>query len=189
MVVCVVYAYNLTEEGILAQLHKKPLIPRLVSGSSSTNIPNTPPAVSSVSNVVHNTGIPLPSDQGISPAWDHTYASPTPQVRRDVVANPPSRDQNCEQHPSNNDHSYAELSDVPTETYECDSDSQDDIVTTGGKVIISSSDKVEISVEYQCDNSLPEATNEGTGSVATIQMTGSEHQEPSKVTPSEPKNI
>ena len=69
-----------------------------------------------------------------------------------------------------------ELSDVATEPYKHDSDSQDDIVTTGGKVIISSSDKVEISVEYQCENTLPEATKEFT----TTGMTGSAHSESSK---------
>ena len=49
---------------------------------------------------------------------------------------------------------------MPTEPYSCDSDSQDDVVTTGGKFIITRSDKVEISLEYQCSNSLPEATKE-----------------------------
>ena len=77
---------------------------------------------------------------------------------------------------------------MPTEPYKHDSDSQDDIITTGGKLIISSSDKVEISVEYQCDNSLPEATKESTGLTAS-EMTGSEQYESSKTTLSEPRNV
>ena len=40
--------------------------------------------------------------------------------------------------------------------------------------------KVEISVEYQCDNSLPEATKESTGLTAS-EMTGSEQYESSKM--------
>ena len=84
-----------------------------------------------------------------------------------------SKDQKCVQRPSCEDHSYAELSDVPTEPYKHDSDSQDDIITNGGKLIISSSDKVEISLEYQCGDSLPEATKEGIGTVAMSKPTGS----------------
>ena len=94
-------------------------------------------------------------------------------------------DQKREQHPPSDDHNYAELSDVPTEPYEHDSDSQDDIVTTGGKLIISSSDKVEISVEYQCENTLPEATKGST----TTEMTGSEQCESPKSTLNEPRNV
>ena len=78
--------------------------------------------------------------------------------------------------PASDDHNYAELSDVATEPYEHDSDSQDDIVTTGGKVIISSSDKVEISVEYQCEDTLPEATKDST----TTGVIGSAHDKSSK---------
>ena len=47
---------------------------------------------------------------------------------------------------------------MPTKPYECGSDSQDDVVTTGGQFIISRSENVEISLEYQCSNSLPEVT-------------------------------
>ena len=68
---------------------------------------------------------------------------------------------NQEHQQQHDDHSYAELSDVPTELYGGDSDSQDEVVTTGGKFIISRSDKVEISLEYQCSTSLREATKEG----------------------------
>ena len=124
----------------------------------------------------------------MKPTQDHTYASPTPQIRSAVLSNPPTRDQKSEQRPSSDDHSYAELSDVPTEPYKHDSNSQDDIITTGGTLIISSSDKVEVSVEYQCDNSLPEATKESTGLTAS-KMTGSEQYESSKTTLSEPRNV
>ena len=90
-----------------------------------------------------------------------------------------------EQCPPSDDHSYAELSDVPTEPCERDSDSQDDIITTGDKLIISSSDKVEISVEYQYENTLPEATKGST----TTEMTGSEQCELSKSTLNGARNV
>ena len=54
-----------------------------------------------------------------------------------------------------NDHNYVELSDIPTED-----DIRDEIITTGGKVILSKSDQVEISLEYQCDETLIEATGD-----------------------------
>ena len=63
-----------------------------------------------------------------------------------------------------NNHNYTESSDIPTEE-----DIQDEIITTGGKVILSKSDQVVISLEYQCTETLIEATedrtelNEGTG--------------------------
>ena len=133
---------------------------------------------SSVSSVVQMTSTPLSPKQGMDSTQDHIYASPIPQIHSDVLSEPPVIDQKREQHPPSDDHSYAELSDVPTEPYKHDSDSQDDIVTTGGKLIISSSDKVEISVEYQCENTLPEATKGST----TTEMTGSEQCESSKST-------
>ena len=133
---------------------------------------------SSVSSVVQTTSTLLSPKQGTDSTQDHTYTSPVPQIRSDVLSEPPVIDQKREQCPPSDDHSYAELSDVPTEPYEHDSDSQDDIVTTGGKVIISSSDKVKISVEYQCENTLPEATKGST----TTEMTGSEQCESSKST-------
>ena len=52
-----------------------------------------------------------------------------------------------------------ELSDIPTED-----DIWDEIITTGGKVILSKSDQVEISLEYQCDETLIEATGDRTKS-------------------------
>ena len=117
---------------------------------------------SNVSSVVQMTSTLLSPEQGTDSTQDHTYASPIPQIRSDVLSEPPVIDQKREQCPPSDDHSYAELSDVATKPYEHDSDSQDDIVTTGGKVIISSSDKVKISVEYQCENTLPEATKGST---------------------------
>ena len=164
------------EGGILAQLHKKPTIPRLLSVSSATDRLMARTSESSGSSVVQMTSTPLSPKQGTDSTQDHTYTSPISQMRSDVLNEPPVIDQKREQHPPSDDHSYAELSDVPTEPYEHDSDSQDDIVTTGGKVIISSSDKVEISVEYQCENTLPEATKGST----TTEMTGSEQCESSK---------
>ena len=122
------------------------------------------------------TSTPLLPEQGSDTTQDHTYTSPVPQIHSDALSEPPVTDQKREQHPPSDEHSYVELSDVATEPYKHDSDSQDDIITTGGKVIISSSDKVEINVEYQCKNTLPEATKEST----TTGMTGSVHSESSK---------
>ena len=140
---------------------------------------------SSVPSVVQMTSTPLSPKQGTDSTQDHTYTSPVPQIRSDVLSEPPVIDQNREKRPPSDDHSYAELSDVPTKPYEPDSDSQDDIVTTGGKVIISSSDKVEISVEYQCEITLPEVTQGST----TTEMTGSEQCESSKSTLNGVENV
>ena len=96
----------------------------------------------------------------LNSASDHTYASPTPIVANAIQDDNTNNDTNRTTHQVSDDHNYAELSDVPTEPYSCNSDSQDDVVTTGGKIIISKFDKVEISLEYQCNNSLPEATKE-----------------------------
>ena len=131
------------------------------------------------------TSTPLLPEQGTDTTQDHTYASPVPQICSDVLSEPPVTDKKREQRPPSDDHKYAELSDVATEPYKHDSDSQDDIVTTGGKVIISSSDKVKISVEYQCENTLPEATKECT----TTSMTGSVHSESSKCALNGSRNV
>ena len=164
------------EGGILAQLHKKPTIPRLLSVSSATNLQSVRTSESNVVSVASTTSTPLLPQQGTDTTQDHTYAFPIPQICSDVLIEPPVTAQRKDQHPASDDHSYAELSDVAIEPYEHDSDSQDDIVTTGGKVIISSSDKVEISVEYQCENTLPEATKEST----TTGVIGPEHGNSSK---------
>ena len=78
--------------------------------------------------------------QGNDLTLDHTCASPPPQVCHAVDASHPVKDQNHEQQQQHDDHSYAELSDVPTEAYGHDSDSQGDVITTGGKLIISTSE-------------------------------------------------
>ena len=164
------------EGGILAQLHKKPTIPRLLSVTSATDLLMARTSESKVVSAVKMISTLLLPEQGTDTTQDHTYAYPVPQICSNVLSEPPATDQKREQCPPSDDHSYAELSDVATELYEHDSDSQDDIVTTGGKVIISSSDKVKISVEYQCENTLPEATKES----KTTSMTGSAHSESSK---------
>ena len=92
-------------------------------------------------------GISLLPEQSISITQDHSY-TPIPQLQKDVPNKIPSASQKGDQCPPNCDHNYAELSDVSTELYIHDSDSPDEIVTTGGKIIISSLDKVEISLEY-----------------------------------------
>ena len=164
------------EGGILAQLHKKPTIPRFLSVSSTTNLQSVRTSESKVVSVARTTSTPLLPEQGTDTTQDHTYTSPVPQVRSDVLSEPLVTDKRQNQCPASDDHSYAELSDVATEPYEHDSDSQDDIITTGGKVIISSSDKVEISVEYQCEDTLPEATKDST----TTGVIGSAHDKSSK---------
>ena len=140
------------EGGIHAQLHKKPMIPRLLSVSSTTNLQSVRRNELKVVSVARTTSTPLLPEQSTDTTQDHTYASLIPQVHSDVLNEPPVTDKRQFQCPASDNHSVAELSDVATELYEHDSDSQDDIVTTGGKVIISSSDKVEISVEYQCED-------------------------------------
>ena len=82
---------------------------------------------------------------------DHSYASLIPQKRAVVAQMKTAESRNP------NDHNYVESSDIPTEQ-----DTQDEIITTGGKVILSKSDQVEISLEYQCDETLIEATGDRT---------------------------
>ena len=82
---------------------------------------------------------------------DHSYASPTPQKRAEIAL------MKTVDRMQANDHNYAELSDIHTED-----DIRDEIITTGGKVILSKSDQVEISLEYQCNETLIEATREQT---------------------------
>ena len=164
------------EGGILAQLHKKPMIPRLLSVSSTTNLQSVRTSESNVVSVARITSTPPLPEQGTNTTQDHSYTSPIPQVRSDVLSEPSVTDKIQNQCSASDDHSYAELSDVATEPYEHNSDSQDDIVTTGGKVIISSSDKVKISVEYQCEDTLAEATKDST----TTGVIGSAHEKSSK---------
>ena len=81
---------------------------------------------------------------------DYTYSSPQAHV---LTSNEPTV--SSAMNPQE-DHTYAEMSDVQSEPYS--SSNNDEIVTTGGKLIISRSEQVEISVEYHCDVAFPEAT-------------------------------
>ena len=109
------------EGGILGHLHKKPTVPWLMGHpSSSRNVGVVPIKPLSVLNIVpvedvdcaivetvlKNAQCAKPAQKSctsISPA-DHTYASPSAIVVHDVR---PDK--------VHNDHSYAELSDLPTE--------------------------------------------------------------------------
>ena len=64
---------------------------------------------SNVSTVVQTTSTLLSPEQGTDSTQDHTYASPVPQIRSDVLSEPPVIDQKREQCPPSDDHSYAEL--------------------------------------------------------------------------------
>ena len=150
--------------GILGQLHRKPQVPRLISATAPKALPLS---IQDASNTVvissesdpENKGGPtnnecdtltsLGKDQD-----DHSYASPVPQKRAEIA-----QMKTVESIQPNN-HNYAELSDIPTED-----DIRDEIITTGGKVILSKSDQVEISLEYQCNETLIEATKEQTESM------------------------
>ena len=154
--------------GILGQLHRKPQIPRLLSATAPKALP---PMIQDASNtiVVSSESDPenkgkLNNDESDTPTslgrelCDHSYASPMPQKRAEIaLVNTVDRTQA-------NDHNYAELSDIPTED-----DIRDEIITTGGKVILSKSDQVEISLEYQCSETLIEETSEQT---EQIESTG-----------------
>ena len=98
---------------------------------------------------------------------DHSYASPTPQKRAEIaqMKTVDSR--------KPNDHNYVELSDIPTED-----DIRDEIITTGGKVILSKSDQVEISLEYQCNETLIEATREQTESMESTGVNKNQSSSP-----------
>ena len=108
------------EGGVLGQLHKKPSVPKLMSVPCLTNTDASGPSQSEpVVNV------------------DHTYSSPTPRTMPCVT-------------PSNrhNDHTYAEDSDVATEPYGSDSDGKTNCATSAeGRLVIASTDKLEISIE------------------------------------------
>ena len=83
---------------------------------------------------------------------DHTYSSPT--LRPIPGYSPPVK-------PTSN-HTYAENSDVPTEPYGSDNENKIYNVSTGitseGRLIVASTDKLEISVEYSTSATLLEAT-------------------------------
>ena len=150
--------------GILGQLHRKLQIPHLLSAAAPKSLP---PKKQETSNIVvvssesdpenKDTLINNENDTPTSTSLelgDHSYASPTPQKRAEIALEKTVDHMQANDH---NDHNYAELSDIPTED-----DSRNEIITTGGKVILSKSDQVEISLEYQCSETLIEATSEQT---------------------------
>ena len=122
------------EGGVLGQLHRKSSIPKLIS--ASTPLPKTQPESCKDTMVTTN----------------HTYSSPTPHPI--PVSETPGK--------PTSDYTYAENSDVPTEPYGSDSDSKLDVVSTGitsgGRLIVASTDKLEISVEYPNSAALLEET-------------------------------
>ena len=120
------------EGGVLGQLHKKPSIPKLMSVPCSTNM--------NVSQPSHGEPIVI---------TDHTYSSPTPRTMPSVITSN-----------RNEDHTYAEDSDVPTEPYGSDSDGKINSATNGveGRIVIASTDKLEISVECSQSAALLEET-------------------------------
>ena len=139
--------------GILGQLHHKPQVPRLISATAPKALPlaiqdaSNSMVVSSESDP-ENKGRPInnecdtPTSPG-SELGDHSYASPMPRKRAEIALI------KTDASVQGNDHNYAELRDIPTED-----DIGDEIITTGGKVILSKSDQVEISLEYQCNETL-----------------------------------
>ena len=143
----------------MGKLHRKLQIPRLISATA----PKTPPlSTQDASNAVvinsesdpENKGMPIHNEWDtttlpVRELDDHSYASATPQ-KKAVIAQMKTVDSRMP-----NDYNYVELSDIPTED-----DIRDEIITTGGKVILSKSDQVEISLEYQCDETLIEATGD-----------------------------
>ena len=131
------------EGGVLGHLHKKPSVPKLMSGpGKDTHI--------SVSE-------PTKPESNL----DHTYLSPVPRIQQNVAV--PKTHQ---------DHTYAEDSDVSTEPYNSDQDGKIDSVSTGvsieGRLVVASTDKLEISVEYSKSTSLLEET--GTGQNASEML-------------------
>ena len=125
------------EGGVLGQLHKKPTVPRLMSVSTVTS------AASKTDRTLNDTPATV--------ATDHTYSSPTPK---------PMHESSSEAKPAS-DHTYAEYSDTPTEPYGSDTEQALDSVSTGvtkdGRLIVASTNKLEISVEYSNSTTLLEA--------------------------------
>ena len=164
--------------GILGQLHRKPQVPHLISATAPKALPLS---IQEASNTVvissesdpENKGRPTNNecDTLNSPGKDqndHSYASPVPQKKAELAQ------MKTVESMQPNDHTYAELSDIPTED-----DIRDEIITTGGKVILSKSDKVEISLEYQCNETLIEATKEQTESLESTGVNKNRFGSPS----------
>ena len=122
---------------MLGHLHKKPSVPRLMSVST------IPSAASKTDHTLN--------DASATVTNDHTYLSPTPK---------PMQESSLEAKPAS-DHTYAEHSDTPTEPYGSDTEHALDSVSTGvtkeGQLIVASTDRLEISVEYSSSTTLLEA--------------------------------
>ena len=127
------------EGGVLGHLHKKPSVPQLMS-------------VSTITSAASKTDCTL-NDMPATVTTDHSYSSPTPK---------PMQESTSEAKPAS-DHTYAEYSDTPTEPYGSDTEQALDSVSTGvtkdGRLIVASTDKLEISVEYSSSTTLLEATD------------------------------
>ena len=125
------------EGGVLGQLHNKPTVPRLMS-------------VSTITSAASKTDRTL-NDTPAMDATDHTYSSLTLK---------PMHESSSEVKPAS-DHTYAEYSNTPTEPYGSDTEQALDSVSTGvtkdGRLIVASTDKLEISVEYLNSTTLLEA--------------------------------
>ena len=128
------------EGGVLGHLHKKPIVPRLISVSMQQCSTS---AASKTDRTL--------SDTPTTVATDHTYSSPTPK---------PMQESSSEAKPAS-DHTYTEYSDTPTEPYGSDTEQALDSVSTGvtkdGQLIVASNDKLEISIEYSSSTTLLEA--------------------------------
>ena len=115
---------------MLGQLHKKPSVPRLMSASAVSK-------KRAVNNLNDN---------------DHMYSSPKPKPI------PSSRAPAAPK----NDQTYAENSNAATEPYSSDNEGKLDTISTditaGGRLIVASTDKLEISVEYSNSAALSEGT-------------------------------
>ena len=115
--------------GILGQLHRKPQIPCLLSATAPKALPPTKQDASNTT-IVSSESDPenkgkLNYNESNTPTsvgrelCDHSYASPTPQKRAEIAL------ENTVDRTQANDHTYAELSDIPTED-----DNQDEIITS-----------------------------------------------------------
>ena len=125
------------EGGVLGHQHKKPSVPQLMSLSTTTS-------------VASKTDRTL-NDMPATVTTDHSYSSPTPKPMQESIS---------EAKPTS-DHTYAENSDTPTEPYGSDTEQALDSISTGvtkdGRLIVASTDKLEISVEYSSSTTLLEA--------------------------------
>ena len=126
------------EGGVLGHLHKKPSVPRLMSLSTTTSV------ASKTDRTLNDTPATVTND--------HSYSSPTLKPMQESIS---------EVKPAS-DHTYTEYSDTPTEPYGSDTEQALDSVSTGvtndGWLIVASTDKLEISVEYSSSTTLLEAT-------------------------------